>query len=146
MFTLSVLISAFFSGILLGRLAYLMSRDLKLGFTWLFGVVNDSPADQVRMLTFSAAATIAAAIFALNEGVNYILPIILMPFLFSWSAEVILTLHRAFGSVIENFVLNLHPVDFCYDLFKRAMALMWTNSLSRSRKSNIVDVNPPQVD
>jgi hypothetical protein len=139
-FTLTVLIAAFFSGILLGRLAYLMSRDLKLGFPRLFGVADDSPADQVRMLIFSATATMAAADFAINEGVNYILPIILMPFLFSWSAEVILTWHRAFGAVIENCVLNFNPVDFCYALFKRSMTLMWTNSLSRSRNTNVAEV------
>lgn len=139
MFTLTVIISAFISGIALGRLAYLMFRDLRLGFAWLFGVVEDSAPDQVRLLTFSAAATIAAAIFALNEGVNYIAPILITPFLFNWSAEVILTAHRAFGAAIENFVLNFHPVDFCYDLFKRSMVAMWTSSVGKSRKNEAVD-------
>jgi hypothetical protein len=138
-FTLSVIASAFFSGIILGRLAYLMFRDLRMGFPWLFGIVDDSPADQVRLLTFSAAATIASSVFALNAGVDYIWPVVITPFLFNWAAEVILTLHRAFGAVIENFVLNFHPVDISYDLFKRSMVLVWTRALSRSRKNDVTE-------
>lgn len=129
MYTLTVLFCAFFSGLLLGRLAYLMFRDLRQGFVWLFGTVDDSGADQVRLLTFSSAATIAAAVLALNNGVNVIAPVILTPFLFNWSAEVILLLHRAFGATFENAVLKLHPVDIGYDLFKRLMTMMWTRAL-----------------
>jgi hypothetical protein len=107
-----------------------MFRDLRQGFVWLFGTVDDSGADQIRLLTFSSAATIAAAVLALNNGVNVIAPVILMPFLFSWSAEVILLLHRAFGAPFENAVLKLHPVDIGYDLFKRLMTMMWAQALS----------------
>jgi hypothetical protein len=143
---MTVLFCAFFSGLLLGRLAYLMFRDLRLGFTWLFGTVDDSRADQVRLLTFSSAATIAAAVLALNNGVNVIAPVIITPFLFNWSAEVILMLHRAFGATFENAVLQLHPVDIGYDLFKRLMTMMWSQALSGRGRNGDMEAPAPRTD
>jgi hypothetical protein len=132
--TLTTLGSAFFSGLLLGRLAYLLFRDLRAGFPWLFGTTTDCPADQMRLLTASSAATIAAAVFAGFDGVSVVTPILLTPFLFCWSAEVLQLLHRAFGPAFEAFVLKMHPVDIGYSMLKKAMGTMWSQALPGRNK------------
>ena len=113
-------------GLLLGRLGYLMFVDLRLGFSWLFGPPEDSKADQVRLLTYSWAATTVAASLCIINGVSPVWPMLITPFAFVWASELILTTHRLFGPVIERFLVDFHPVDWFYSFFKQGMAAMWT--------------------
>jgi hypothetical protein len=134
----AILLTAFLSGALNGRLAYLLNLDLRNAFPWIFGTYTESDTDQVKLLTFSAAATIAATLYALLDGVPVLMPLLFTPFLFVWSAEVMLFLHRICGPALEGFIVNYHPVDFCYAGLKTLATFLW--SLKRTKSGADVEL------
>jgi len=126
-YTLEVILCCLLSAAFTGRLAYLMFRDLRSAFPWVFGPADDSRADQIRMLTACSAATIADAMFAMNNGYSPVGSVLLMPIAFTWTWELIHTLHRVFGPVLERCVVDWHPVDFGYNLLKQGLAAAWSH-------------------
>jgi hypothetical protein len=121
-----MLLVALVSGACLGRFAYLLNVELRGAFPWIFGSFTESDTDQVKLLTFSASATIAATLYALADGTPVHMPILLTPFLFVWAAEVMLFLHRICGPALEGFIVNYHPVDYCYAGLKNLFGFLWS--------------------
>lgn len=127
MYPTLVLIFSIVSALGLGRLAYLIFVDIRKALPFMFGGVEDSVAYQVAILASCMSATIAASIYAMFDGANPAWTIIITPFFFVWVSEFVLTGHRLFGPVLENFVVRWHPVDWFYAVTKTALELMWKN-------------------
>jgi hypothetical protein len=131
---LYVMIGAFFSAVILGRLAYVIFCEFRAAFPWIFGDAADSRADQIRMLTACMAATLGICVLDELSGYSPVCSILAMPFVFTWAWEMLHLSNRVVGPVLERLVVDWHPVDYAYALIKTSMIAAWNRQRERSRQ------------